>query len=443
MLNKNYQVSMKILVIGSGGREHALIWKIAQSPLVKKIYCAPGNAGINRLAECLDIQATDIFGLRDFAYKNKIDLTVVGPEAPLVAGLVDQFKEEELKIFGPTRQGAQLEGSKLFCKELLKKNGVPTAHFQLVRSLKEGRAFIKEATFPVVLKADGLAAGKGVIICDDVESADNWLVDVIEKRSLGEAGKLVVAEEFLQGEEVSILAITDGRTLAVLEPAQDHKRAFDKDAGPNTGGMGAYSPVPFIKPELVNRIIEEILLPTIHGLKKIGCTYQGVLYAGLMLTHTGPKVLEYNVRFGDPETQPIMMRLKSDLVPLLLGAVNQNLNEVASPEWYPDTAICVVIASGGYPGEYKTGYVINGLPAAEQLSAKGGSASGGKDVQVFHAGTVLRNEQVITKGGRVLGVTGRGNDLDKARELTYQAVKLISFEQSFYRSDIGLKAMKR
>jgi phosphoribosylamine--glycine ligase len=423
---------MKVLVIGNGGREHALCWKIAQSPLVDKIYCAPGNAGISKIAECLDIQATDVFGLRDFAYRNKIDLTVVGPEASLVAGVVDQFNSEGLKIFGPTKEAAQMEGSKSFCKDILKRNGVPTAHHQLLKNFQEAKSFLKKSSFPIVLKADGLAAGKGVAICGDIDSAIEWLESVMENYALGEAGKTVVAEEFLQGEELSVMAITDGYTIVVLEPAQDHKRAFDNDEGPNTGGMGAYSPVPFVPPNLINRIIEEILLPTIHGLKKTGCVYKGVLYAGLMLTQTGPKVIEYNVRFGDPETQPLMMRLKSDIVPLFLGSVNQNLKEVSVPEWHPETAVCVVMASGGYPGKYQTGAIINGLADAESL----------KNTVVFHAGTAFKDENIITKGGRVLGVTALGKNIKDARENAYAAVKKISFENAFYRNDIGIKALR-
>ncbi|MBI4835281.1 MAG: phosphoribosylamine--glycine ligase [Planctomycetes bacterium] len=421
---------MKILVIGGGGREHALVWKIAQSPMVKKIYCAPGNAGIGKIAECLEIPATDILALRNFVFKNKIDLTVVGPEAPLVDGIVDLFREDNLKIFGPSKAAAQLEGSKAFCKDILKKNGVPTAHFSILKTFTEARAFMKQAKFPVVFKADGLAAGKGVAICETIESAEEWLKNVMEKRSFGEAGKIVVAEEFLQGEEVSILTITDGNSILVLEPAQDHKRVLDNDQGPNTGGMGAYSPVPFVSPKMINQIIKEIIIPTVHGLKRSGVPYQGVLYAGLILTSNGPKVLEYNVRFGDPETQPLMVRLKSDIIPLMLATIKQELHKVASPEWYPETALCVVIASGGYPGDYKKGFVINGLAEAEKI----------KNIQVFHSGTAWKNEQVVTTGGRVFGVTGRGKNIEEARKITYQAVEAITFENSFYRKDIGIKA---
>lgn len=424
---------MKVLVIGGGGREHALVWKIAQSELVDKVYCAPGNPGIGQLAECLDIPATDIFGLRDFAYRNKIDLTVVGPEAPLVEGIVECFRKDKMRIFGPTKKAAELEGSKSFCKDLLLKHGIPTAEYRTFQNPGEACQYLQQVSFPAVIKADGLAAGKGVIICQNLESAEATVKDIMENKVFGDAGEKVIVEEYLTGEEVSVLSITDGQTILVLEPAQDHKRALDNDAGPNTGGMGAYSPPPFLTPELMSRVIKEILVPTVHAMKSVERPYQGVLYAGLILTATGPKVLEYNVRFGDPETQPILMRLKSDLVPLMLGATEGSLDKCEPPEWLPQSAICVVIASGGYPGKYPKGLPINGLTEAGKIP----------DVQIFHAGTALKNDQIVTAGGRVLGVTGLGEDIAQAREKTYNAIKQISFDGCFCRSDIGLKALRQ
>lgn len=426
---------MKVLVIGSGGREHALVWKISQSPLVEKIYAAPGNAGISQLAECVDIPATDIISLRNFAFRHKIDLTVVGPEGPLEAGIVDLFQADRLPIFGPTQVAAQLETSKSFCKELLRKNGVPTASYRIFTAFREAQKYLKECAqknlFPVVIKADGLAAGKGVVVAKELPEALQRLSDLMEKKILGKSGEKVIIEEYLTGEEVSVISITDGRTLVVLEPAQDYKRAFDYDQGPNTGGMGAYSPVPFVSPQLLQEIIQQILIPTLHGMRKLGITYQGVLYAGLILTPTGPKVLEYNCRFGDPETQPLMMRLKSDLVELLLATIEARLEKVSPPEWLSETALCVVLASNGYPGKYETGFPITGLDKVSRLEG----------VQVFHAGTAFKDNTIITSGGRVLGVTGLGKDLNQAREKVYQAVQQISFAGAFYRKDIGQKKL--
>ena len=430
---------MKILVIGSGGREHALVWKIAQSPLVKKIYCAPGNAGIGEIAELVDIPATDILALRNFAYKNKIDLTVVGPEAPLVAGIVDSFREEGLKIFGPTRLAAELEGSKAFCKELLRQNLIPTAGYRLFRDAPAALNYLQTASYPQVIKADGLAAGKGVIIVDNFDSAQKAIKQVMEEKAFGTAGNSVLVEEFLTGREVSIMVITDGSAIVMLDPAQDHKRAFDNNTGPNTGGMGAYSPVPFITPALLSQVIQEIIVPTVHALNRAHRPYQGVLYAGLMLTTTGPKVLEYNVRFGDPETQPLMMRLKNDLVPVLQAASEKRLHKIDPLEWHPKSAICVVIASGGYPDKYEKGMPIAGLPEVRNQN----------DIQVFHAGTALKDDTIVTAGGRVLGVTGLGKDISEAREKTYAVVRQISFgsnhpgrdQDSFYRTDIGKHAL--
>ncbi|MFH0889407.1 MAG: phosphoribosylamine--glycine ligase [Planctomycetota bacterium] len=416
---------MKILVIGSGGREHALVWKIHQSPLVKKIYIAPGNAGIGRLAECIPIDASEIDKLKEFALKEKIDLTVVGPELPLVNGIVDEFRKAGLKIFGPTKQAAQLEGSKAFAKELIKRHGIPTPLFKIVTSLPESLKYLEKTSVPIVIKADGLASGKGVIICNDIDIARDTLTKIMHDKIFSAAGDKVVIEEFLGGREVSVLALTDGKTIAILEPAQDYKRLMDGDKGPNTGGMGSYSPVPFVTTKLMDTIVKEIFVPTIHAMNAIGTPYQGVLYAGLMVSPSGPKVLEFNVRFGDPETQPLMLRLKSDLVPLLLAVVEQKLHKIEPIEWYNEPAVCVVMTSKGYPLNPKSGDVIEGLN------------TGNSTMQIFHAATRLENNKVVTAGGRVLGITARAKDLSLARQKVYDAVKQISFDGAFYRTDIA------
>jgi len=365
--------------------------------------------------------------LRNFAFKNKIGLTVVGPEAPLVAGIVDSFQKEGLKIFGPNGAAAQLEGSKAFCKELLRQNNIPTAGYRFFSDPKTALAYLKTVSYPQVIKAVGLAAGKGVVICPDFETVQTAIRQIMQEKIFGDAGNSIVVEEFLQGRELSLMVITDGSTIVMLEPAQDHKRAFDNDTGPNTGGMGAYSPTPFLTNALLTQIIQQIIVPTVHALNKANCVYQGVLYAGLMITSTGPKVLEYNVRFGDPETQPLMMRLKTDLVPLILATVEKKLHKLEPLKWHPQTAVCVIIASGGYPGEYEKGIPVTGLPDKETR----------KDIQVFHSGTGLKDNTLITTGGRVFGVTGLGKDINEAREKTYNTVRQISFKNSFYRSDIG------
>ena len=407
---------MRILVVGSGGREHVLIWKLAQSKSVNKIYAAPGNGGVAELAECVDIKADDIGGLLDFAIKKKIDLTVVGPEIALVAGIVDAFEEKGLKIFGPSRAAAQLEGSKNFAKEFMARHNVPTAKFKTFDNAKEAKSYLQEVEVPVVVKADGLAAGKGVIICKTIKEAQDAIDLIMEQRAFKEAGKRVVVEECLEGEEASILAIGDGDNFIMLDSSQDHKRIFDQDQGPNTGGMGAYSPAPVVSQELFIRIASGVIAPVIEGMKKEGNEFKGVLYAGIMVTKDGPKVLEFNVRFGDPETQAILPRLKSDLVDIMLAAIDGKLDKI-NLEWEGKACVCVVMVSGGYPGSYEKGKVISGLEDA-------GTQEG---VVVFHAGTKQKNGKILTSGGRVLGVTGLGTGIKDAIDNTYKAVEKIDF----------------
>ena len=417
---------MKVLVVGSGGREHALVWKISQSPLVKKIYAAPGNPGISHLAECLPINAGEIDKIRDFALKEKIDLTVVGPEMPLVKGIVDEFRKAKLKIFGPTKSAAELEGSKVFTRELLKRYGIPSPSFKVVASLDEAMHYLTKVSMPIVIKADGLASGKGVIICEHKDVAQDTVTRIMKDKIFGESGNKIVIEEFLVGKEVSVLSLTDGKAIAVLEPAQDYKRLMDDNRGPNTGGMGSYSPVKFVTSKMMDKIVGEIIVPTIHAMHSSNKPYQGVLYAGLIVSPAGIKVLEYNVRFGDPETQPLMMRLKSDLVPILMAVVEQKLDKIKPIEWHSEPAICVVMSSKGYPGSPKSGDEI-----------KLGGLSGNKNLQVFHAGTDLKDGKLVTSGGRVLGVTARAQDFSQARQKVYDAIKQVSFDGSFYRTDIA------
>lgn len=423
---------MKILIIGGGGREHALAWKIEQSPMVKKIFCAPGNPGIAEVAECIDIDAKDIDGLYNFAKKQKIDLTVVGPEDPLVAGIVDKFTEGNLKIFGPNKRAAIIEGSKVFAKNLMRKHGIPTADFKIFEDLKQAKKHLTTCEYPLVIKADGLAMGKGVFVCKTFEEADQRLDDLMKKKIFGQAGDKIAIEEFLSGEEISILAITDGKTIVSLSSAQDHKTIYDGDKGPNTGGMGAYSPVPLITEELQSLIEESILVPIVHAMKKENRPYKGVIYAGLMITSTGPKVLEFNARFGDPEAQVIITRMKSDLVPILLATTMNNLEDVFV-EWRDGVSLCVVMASKGYPDKYEKGFSISGLETVKEL----------RDVYVFHAGTSTRNGTIVTNGGRVLGVTALGEGLQEAQKKVYDAIQEISFDGAHYRRDIGAKAIYR
>jgi phosphoribosylamine---glycine ligase len=421
---------MNVLVIGSGGREHALVWKIQQSPKVKKIYCAPGNAGTSDLAECVDISADDLDGLLKFAQEKKIDLTVVGPEAPLVAGIVDLFEKNGLKIFGPNQAAAQLEASKAFSKEFLHRWNIPTAIYRIFDEADKAIEFLRDASYPIVVKADGLAAGKGVIICKDVKEAREAVDSIMLQKVFGTAGSRVVIEDCLEGPEASILAISDGKNFFVLETAQDHKRIFDDDLGPNTGGMGAYSPAPVVTPEMMNKIITRIIEPTIRGMHKEGHPFKGVLYAGLMLTYQGPQVLEFNVRFGDPETQAVLPRLKSDLVELMLASVEGRLDKMAL-KWETRPCVCVVMASGGYPGTFATGMPIEGLSKIKE-----------PDTFVFHGSTKLKGKQIVTNGGRVLGVTALGKNMEDAIERVYHAVDQIKFEHAFFRRDIAAKALK-
>ena len=424
---------MKVLVVGQGGREHALAWKLAQSPMVSHVFCAPGNAGTAGDAVNIDIGATHIAGLLKFAKAEKIDLTVIGPEAPLVAGAADAFEAEGLRVFGPSKLAAELEGSKVFAKDLLRQSVIPTAEAQIFSDADSAEAYVanREET-SLVVKADGLAAGKGVTVCTNRAMALDAIRRIMRQQEFGDAGKRIIIEERLDGEEASILALTDGSTIIPLETAQDHKAAFDEDQGPNTGGMGAYSPAPLITPVLMDQIIAQILVPTVHAMKKRGRPFKGVLYAGLMITHQGPKVLEFNTRFGDPEAQPLLMRLKSDLAPILLAVAEGKLDQLPPLEWDPRPAVCVVMASAGYPGEYEKGAVIRGLDDAARLS----------NVKVFHAGTEKRDGQSVTSGGRVLGVTALGDNLADAKLRAYQAVKCIRWDGAWCRHDISDKARR-
>jgi len=421
---------MKVLLIGSGGREHALAWKIAQSPKVTKLFCAPGNAGIAAVAECVDLPADEVQALLKFARREQIGLTVVGPEAPLVAGIADRFEASDLPIFGPSQRAAELEGSKVFAKHIMRKHAIPTAHYDVFETVDAAEEHVRKAPLPLVVKADGLAAGKGVMVCQTREAALDAIAQIMKERVFGDAGNRVVVEECLIGEEASILALTDGRTIVPLPSSQDHKRINDNDQGPNTGGMGAYSPAPVITDEQAARIEREILIPIVHAMNAEERRYRGVVYAGVMMTDDGPKVLEFNVRFGDPETQPILARLKGDLVPVLAAIAEGNLQN-ADLAWDPRPAVCVVMASGGYPGRYEKGKLIRGLDAAAALP----------DVTVFHAGTALRDGKVVTAGGRVLGVTALGDDIRGAIARAYEAVHLIRFDAAHYRTDIGARAL--
>jgi len=423
---------MKVLVVGSGGREHALVWKIAQSPLVEKVYCAPGNAGIAGLAECVPIQVTDILALRRFVRENGVELTVVGPEEPLVRGIVDEFRAVGLKVFGPLQAAARLEGSKVFSKQLMARHGIPTAEFRVFNAPDRAKEYIHQVGAPIVVKADGLAAGKAAIVCKTLTEALEAVDEIMVRRVFGDAGDQLLVESSLVGEEASMIAITDGATIAVMPSSQDHKPALDGDEGPNTGGMGAYSPAPVITPELGAQIERRVLVQTIHAMNREEKPFSGILYAGIMVTEDGPQVLEYNCRMGDPETQPLMMRLKSDLVPILLGAIDGTLDKVEI-EWDDRPACCVVMASGGYPGPYRKGVIIEGLGDAGLLP----------DTMVFHAGTALQDGSYVTNGGRVLGVTALGDTITEARERTYKAVNMIHFNGAHYRTDIGAKAIGR
>lgn len=423
---------MKILVIGSGGREHALVWKIAQSPLVEKVFCAPGNPGTAQLAVNVPLKVEDLDGLLDFARTHRIDLTVVGPELPLSLGIVDRFEAAGLTIFGARQNAALIEASKAFAKELMHKYAVPTAFYEVFTEVEPALAYIARHGAPIVVKADGLAAGKGVVVAQTVAEAEAAVRDMLSGNAFGAAGARVVIEEFLEGEEASFLAFTDGKNIIPLASAQDHKPVFDGDSGPNTGGMGAYSPAPVVTPAIHELAMEEVMRRTVDGMAAEGRPYRGVLYAGLMIKDGAVKTLEFNARFGDPECQPLLMRLKSDLVPVLLACARGDLSGIEL-EWHDQAAVCVVMASGGYPGDFPKGLPISGLDAAAQLD----------DLVVFHAGTAVADGRVVTAGGRVLGVTGRGPTVAAAIDTAYRGVRAISWEGAHYRSDIGRKALTR
>jgi len=421
---------MKVLVIGSGGREHSLVWKIAQSPLVSKIFCAPGNPGISELAECINIAADQTDQLCKFAVKENIDLTVVGPEAPLVDGIVDMFNKHELKVFGPDKKAAILEDSKVFSKCLLKKHGIPTADFKCFDDYQQARRYILSKEAPIVVKADGLSKGKGVFVCKTNDEALHALDSIMKDKVFGNAGNQVVIEECLIGEEISLLAFTDGRNIVAMESSQDHKTVFDGDEGPNTGGMGAYSPVPIMTSELYLQVEKEILVPTVHAMNREERPYKGVIYIGLMITSSGPMVLEFNVRLGDPEAQVILSRMKSDIVTIMLATISGELDKV-DLEWYPQASVCVVMASGGYPGSYDNGKEISGLHLLKNQDG----------ISVFHAGTKSADGKVVTNGGRVLGVVASGGDIEEAQKNVYEAVSKVSFDGAHYRRDIASKAI--
>ena len=428
---------MKVLVVGGGGREHALAWKIGQSPQVDHVFLAPGNAGTaleNELPiENLGIGESDFADLVTFSKKNKIELVVVGPEAPLAAGLVDALTDEGIRCFGPSQQAAELEASKIFCKNLLRHADVPSAEFRTFSNVEAASEYlIARENSPVVVKADGLAAGKGVIVCDNRSEALEAVERIAGAREFGEAGNQFIIEERLSGQEASVLAMTDGQSILTLPAAQDHKPAREGDRGPNTGGMGAYSPTPLVTEEILRTVEEKVLVPTVHQMKRSRRPFKGVLYAGLMITKQGVKVLEYNVRFGDPECQPLMMRLQSDLVEILMATAEGRLDEVGPMQWDPRPSVCVVMASEGYPGSYEKGHTIRGLEEATLVP----------DVKVFHAGTKMKDGQPVTNGGRVLGVTALGDTISKAKLQAYTAVKCIRWDGAWCRKDISDKALQ-
>ncbi|HEY7326246.1 MAG TPA: phosphoribosylamine--glycine ligase [Gemmataceae bacterium] len=425
---------MKVLVVGKGGREHALVWKLAQSPRAERVYCAPGNAGTAEDGENVPIDPLEFDRLVSFVRKEKIDLTVVGPEEPLARGIVNHFQKAGLRIFGPTREAARLESSKVFAKELMRHADVPTAEFRIFDHPEFARRYIETRDNPLVVKADGLTAGKGVVVCSTNEEALAAIQRIMVREEFGRAaGRHVVVEKRLEGEELSILALVSGRTIVPLQPTQDHKAAFDDDKGPNTGGMGAYCPAPLGTPELLDTIDREVLVPTVHAMKRRRQPFRGVLYAGIMTTNQGPRVLEFNCRFGDPEIQPLLMRLRTDLLDLIEAVVDERLDTFEGKlEWDPRPAVCVVMASGGYPGNFQKGLTIRGLADAAKLP----------DVKVFHAGTRRDGDRTLTDGGRVLGVTALGDTLADAKRRAYEAVACIQFPGAFYRRDIADKALR-
>jgi len=423
---------MNILIVGSGGREHALAWKIAQSSNIGKIYCAPGNGGIANLCKCVDIEVTDLKALANFARKKNIDLTVVGPEKPLALGIVDYFRERNLTIFGPDKKAAEIEASKSFAKYIMKKYNVPTAEYKLFTNYKEAQEGIHTITPPFVLKADGLAAGKGVLICNNRNEAYNALDLIMKEKKFGKAGDKVIIEEFLEGEEASVLAVTDGKDFILLPNSQDHKNIFEGDTGPNTGGMGAYAPAPVIDDRLLNVVKNKIISPVIEGMQKEGRPYKGVLYAGLIITSKGPKVLEFNCRFGDPETQAVLPLIDSDIVELFMSAINNKISQYKL-QILNKAAVCVIMASGGYPGDYEKGMPIKGIEEVDQK----------EDIIIFHAGTQKKSKNIITSGGRVLGVTAIDDTIKATIDKVYNAVGNITFNGAYYRKDIGDKALKQ
>lgn len=419
---------MKILVIGSGGREHAIVWKLAQSPKAEKIYCAPGNGGISELAECVDINVMDKEGMVAFAKEKGIDLVMVAPDDPLVAGMVDAMEAAGIRAFGPRANAAIIEGSKAFSKELMKKYNIPTAKYEVFTDSASAIEYVKQGTFPAVIKADGLALGKGVIIAQNLEEAEEAIHEMIDGGKFGASGSRIVIEEFLTGPEVSVLAFTDGKVVKPMVSAQDHKRAYDNDKGLNTGGMGTFSPSRLYDAAKAEKCMENIFLPTIKAMNAEGRTFKGVLYFGLMMTRDGVKVIEYNCRFGDPETQVVLPRLKTDMVDIMEAVIDERLDEI-DIEWSDNAAVCVVEASGGYPVSYKKGFEITGLDTLKEE----------KDITVFHAGTKLDNGKMLTNGGRVLGITAVAENLDAAIKRAYEGVAKVTFEGEFHRSDIGIK----
>ncbi len=421
---------MKILVIGNGGREHTLVWKLSQSPRVSKVYCAPGNAGISQLAECVPIKVDDIAGLKAFAQEMLIDLTVVGPELPLSLGIADEFRKAKLRIFGPTRNAACIESSKSFAKDLLIRCHIPTPQAKTFERLDQAIAYIDSHPVPLVVKADGLAQGKGVVVANSRDEAKESVQRMLEQRQFGDAGTRVMIEEFLEGEELTVMAFADGRTVIPMLAAQDHKRVGEGDTGLNTGGMGAYAPAPLATDALRQRIVRDILYPVVEGLSRVGSPYYGVLYAGLMIHQGEPYVLEFNARFGDPETQVVLPLLKTDLVDVLEAVVEHRLDQVTI-EWRDEAAVCAVLAAEGYPGPYKTGFPITGLSQLAESDR----------LVAFHAGTAIHGNEIVTSGGRVLGLTALAQDLPSARNRVYEAIPTISFEGQYFRRDIASRVV--
>lgn len=419
---------MKVLVVGGGGREHTIVWKLAQSPKITKLYCAPGNGGISGIAECVPIKAMDLDGIVTFSKENKVDMVVVAPDDPLAAGLVDKLTEAGIRAFGPVKAAAIIEGSKAFSKDLMKKYNIPTAGYTVFDNCSEALQYLDTSSAPIVVKADGLALGKGVIIAQTIQEAKDAVNGMMKDKVFGDAGSRIVIEEFIQGPEVSILAFTDGNTIVPMVSSQDHKRAFDNDQGPNTGGMGTFSPSPLYDKKLADYCMKEVFMPTVEAMNKEGRKFKGVLYFGLMITKDGPKVLEYNARFGDPETQVVLPRLKTDLLEIFEAIIDEKLSEI-NIDWDDNSAVCVIAASGGYPGKYATGIEINGIDKAEENN----------ETIVFHAGTSCKDGKYYTAGGRVLGVTAVESTMDKAIEKAYAGISKIQFEGMHYRKDIGRK----